>query len=125
MFTDYKVLLDGLRRGERWTTRARHPCADMWREIWHLLKEHGDGPLGGWDIRKVKAHVRTSDQIGLAHESLVPIWANELADAKAKTAARSNVWMLAVAKAVSDRSIQVTTALNHIHDMVWWTGGQR
>ncbi len=58
IWSDYQLLLDGISRGPKWTTRAASNSADAWKQIWWKLADFADCPRGGWDFKKVKAHVQ-------------------------------------------------------------------
>ncbi|CAK0838315.1 unnamed protein product, partial [Prorocentrum cordatum] len=60
VYTDHKGIVEGLQRGERWCTSWKRPHADLWRRIWHKVK---DLDLDIHCVKHVKAH-RSKSRIG-------------------------------------------------------------
>ena len=114
IWTDYQVLIDGIQRGAKWTTRAASHSADVWRQIWWKLNDFGGGQNGGWQFQKVKPHVTKGKLAKLTHSAQQVTWANERSDEGAKFWAKSDQWAAAcrVAEVAVDKSVKM--ALSHI-----------
>ena len=92
--TDSAFVVRGVEEGEGRTTASRYEAADIWREVWAVMKEieggRGEEGCGRVVIQKVKAHTKWKEVM----EGKVPQFdhvGNEAADKAAKEA-------LAVAK---------------------------
>ncbi|CAK0822508.1 unnamed protein product, partial [Prorocentrum cordatum] len=84
VFTDHKGIVEGLQRGERWCTSWKRPHADLWRRIWHKVK---DMDLDIHCVKHVKAH-RSKSRIGqLEGEDLKIAKGNSEVDLLAKVGA--------------------------------------
>ena len=53
VFTDHKGIIEGMLKGERWCTSWRRPHADVWKRIWHNIR---DMDLDVRGVLHVKAH---------------------------------------------------------------------
>ncbi|CAK0870254.1 unnamed protein product, partial [Prorocentrum cordatum] len=60
IFTGHKGILEGLQKGERWCTSWKRPHADIWKRIWHKVK---DLDLDIGCVKHAKAH-RSKTKIG-------------------------------------------------------------
>ncbi|CAK0843011.1 unnamed protein product, partial [Prorocentrum cordatum] len=84
VYTDHKGIVEGLQRGERWCTSWKRPHADLWRRIWHKVK---DLDLDIHCVKHVKAH-RSKSRIGqLEGEDLKIAKGNSEVDLLAKVGA--------------------------------------
>ena len=83
IFTDYKLIIDGLKMGRKWCTDASKAQACRWKRIWG---EIGEWPEGSIEAVHVKAH-REAGEVGNDREKLLWI-GNYIADLAAKCAAR-------------------------------------
>ena len=106
--------MQGVQDGKQATTRAGREAADLWRQVWHLMDEIGDGVR----VSKVKAHTSWWD-VWDGKITLRDRGGNEAADAAAKAmlnealleapirnfsvqAARAMLWAKWIVKYASD-----------------------
>ena len=83
ILTDYKLAVDGFRKGRRWCTAADKLQACRWRRIWEVVKSW---PPNSIKVVHVKAH-RRAEAVTEGGDKV--IWlGNFLADATAKAAAK-------------------------------------
>ena len=90
VFTDYKSIVDGLRRGKGWCTAGDKMQADRWSRIWEGIERW---PKGSLVAKHVNSHQQVKD-IGTAEGRV--IWlGNWVADGIAKAGAKR--WRVDVA----------------------------
>ena len=111
---DNAAVVQGIQDGKQATTRAGREAADLWRQVWHLMDEIGDGVR----VSKVKAHTSWWD-VWDGKITLRDRGGNEAADAAAKAmlnealleapirnfsvqAARAMLWAKWIVKYASD-----------------------
>ena len=92
------------------TATHQKGCLDLlWPSIWHALEQFDNSKdLGGWIVKKVKAHMSAEAKSELALSDLQQVWANELADKKARPAAHQDPWMQALRLALQQTTENVT-----------------
>ena len=110
--SDNSVVVQGLSMGEAWCVSPLRPHADVWKLIWHKIRDVGNDPCG-FLLGKVKAHnslrvIRQLPQVDRAKSM-----ANRSADEAAKAGARTDAMELARAQAMSEAVAKVGGVLKY------------
>ncbi|CAK0809345.1 unnamed protein product, partial [Prorocentrum cordatum] len=113
VYTDHKGIVEGLQRGERLCTSWKRPHADLWRRIWHKVK---DMDLDIHCVKHVKAHRSKSRIEQLEGEDLKIAKGSSEVDLLAKAGAEMDAHY-GKHHALEDLAGRVRWALQNIG---WW-----
>ncbi|CAK0792319.1 unnamed protein product, partial [Prorocentrum cordatum] len=108
--TDHKGILEGLQKGERWRTSWKRPHANIWKRIWHKVKNL-DLDVGC--VKHVKAHRSKTNIEQLEGDDLKIAKGNSEVDllAKAGTEIDAN---FGKHQALEDLAVRVRWALQNL-----------
>jgi hypothetical protein len=85
--TDHLGIVQGLAKGKKWCTDGRRAHADIWRQVWWQLDDHGYSEGAKIEVRHVKAHRSKAQKLALGAEAQVHSAGNDEADRLAKMGA--------------------------------------
>ena len=104
-----------MQRGEAWCTSARRPHADVWRKVWHCIKDLGESAVC---VVKCKSHISASRRAALGEEDQAIADGNDLADEAAKRGADWEEAERYRGEAVREASERVTGVLTCIAEVL-------